>query len=58
MNRTELIAEIAAKAEVSKKDAEKALNAFIAAATEALKSGDKFKEEFVVQQVLRYIELV
>ncbi len=41
MNKTELIAEIAAKAELSKKDAEKALNAFIESVTEGLKKGEK-----------------
>lgn len=41
MNKTELIAAIAAKAELSKKDAEKALNAAIDAITGALVEGDK-----------------
>ena len=41
MNKTELIAEIAAKAELSKKDAEKALNAFVESVTEGLKKGEK-----------------
>lgn len=41
MNKTELIAEIACKAELSKKDAEKALAATVAAITEALTKGDK-----------------
>lgn len=41
MNKTELIAAIAAKADISKKDAEKALAAGIGAITAALKKGDK-----------------
>ena len=41
MNKTELIANIADKAGLSKKDAEKALNAFIASVEEALIKGDK-----------------
>jgi len=40
MNKTELIAAIAEKAELSKKDAEKALNAFTATVTESLKKGE------------------
>ena len=41
MNKTELVASIAAKAEISKKDADKALAAFIDTVADALKSGDK-----------------
>ena len=41
MNKTELVAEIAAKANLSKKDAEAALTATIATVTETLKKGDK-----------------
>lgn len=41
MTKAELIAKIAAEAEISKKDAEKALNATIASITDALKKGDK-----------------
>ena len=41
MNKTELIAAIAEKAEVSKKDSEKALKAFIDVVTEQLKKDDK-----------------
>ncbi len=41
MNKSELIAAIAAKAEISKKDAEGALNAAIDAIKGALKKGDK-----------------
>ncbi len=41
MNKTELVAAIAAKAELSKKDSEKALTAFIEAVTEELKKGEK-----------------
>ncbi len=41
MNKTELVAVIAENAELSKKDAEKALSATIAAITDAMVSGDK-----------------
>ncbi|HHW58301.1 MAG TPA: HU family DNA-binding protein [Clostridia bacterium] len=41
MNKADLVAKIAEKSELTKKDAEKALNAFIEAVEEALKSGDK-----------------
>ena len=41
MNKTELIAAVAEKAELSKKDAEAAVNAFTEAVTAALKDGDK-----------------
>lgn len=41
MNKTELAAVVAAKADFSKKDAEKAVNAVIGAVTDALKAGDK-----------------
>ncbi|MEF9945198.1 MAG: HU family DNA-binding protein [Lachnospiraceae bacterium] len=41
MNKTELIAAIAEKAELSKKDSEKSLKAFIEVVTEELKKGDK-----------------
>ena len=41
MNKTELIAAIAEKAEISKKDSEKALKAFIDVVTAELKKGEK-----------------
>lgn len=41
MNKTELVAVMAENAGISKKDAEKALNAFTGAVTDALKKGDK-----------------
>lgn len=41
MNKTELIAAIAEKTELSKKDSEKALKAFIDVVTEELKKGEK-----------------
>jgi len=41
MNKTELIATVAEKAELSKKDAEKAVNAVLESITESLKAGDK-----------------
>ncbi|MBE6927394.1 MAG: HU family DNA-binding protein [Ruminococcaceae bacterium] len=41
MNKTELIAQIAGKSGLSKKDAEKALSAVIDSVTEALVNGDK-----------------
>lgn len=41
MNKTELVAAIAAQAELSKKDSEKALKAFVDVITEELKKGEK-----------------
>ena len=41
MNKTELIAAVAEKAELSKKDAEAAVSATVDAITEALKQGEK-----------------
>ena len=41
MNKTELVAAIAEKAELSKADSEKALNALIETVEGALKKGDK-----------------
>ena len=41
MNKTELVAAVAAKAELSKKDAEAAVKAVIDSVTEALADGDK-----------------
>ena len=41
MNKTELVAAIAEKAELSKKDAEKALKAFTGTVAETLQNGDK-----------------
>ena len=41
MNKTELIAAMAEKSELSKKDAGAALEAFVASVTDALKAGDK-----------------
>ena len=41
MNKTELIAAVAEKADISKKDAEKAMKAFVEVVTEQLKNGDK-----------------
>ena len=40
MKKTDLVAAVAAKAELSKKDAEAAVNAVVAAVTEALANGD------------------
>ena len=41
MNKSELISEISEAAGLTKKDSEKALDAYIAAITKALKGGDK-----------------
>jgi len=41
MNKTELTAALAANAGISKKDAEKALNAFVDVVTDTLSKGDK-----------------
>ena len=41
MNKTELVAAVAERAEISKKDSEKALKAFVNVVTEQLKADDK-----------------
>ena len=41
MNKTELVAAVAEKAGISKKDADAALAAFVATVTDAMKAGDK-----------------
>ncbi|MBQ3077418.1 MAG: HU family DNA-binding protein [Clostridia bacterium] len=41
MNKTEMVAAIAERAEISRKDAERALAAFIEETVRALKKGDK-----------------
>lgn len=41
MNKTELVAALAEKTGFSKKDAEKAVSAFVETVTDALKAGDK-----------------
>ena len=43
MNKTELVAAIAEQAELTKKDAEKALKAFTEVVAETLKKGDKIQ---------------
>ena len=43
MNKTELVAAIAEKSELSKKDAEKALKAFTDVVAEELKKGEKIQ---------------
>ena len=43
MNKTELVAAIADQAEISKKDAEKALKAFTDVVAEELKKGEKIQ---------------
>jgi DNA-binding protein HU-beta len=43
MNKTELISAIAEKAELSKKDAEKALKAFTETVSDELKKGEKIQ---------------
>ncbi|MCF2554734.1 HU family DNA-binding protein [Faecalicatena contorta] len=43
MNKTELVAAIADKAELSKKDSEKALKAFVDVVTDELKKGRKIQ---------------
>ena len=44
MNKTELVAAIAEEAEISKKDAEKALKAFTDVVANQLKKGDKVQQ--------------
>ena len=69
MNKTELVAAIAEKAELSKKDAEKALKAFTETVAEQLKNGDKIqlvgfgtfeveKELLEQERILRQVKLL
>ena len=41
MNKTELVAAVAEQADISKKDAEKVLKAFVDVVTEEMKKGEK-----------------
>ena len=41
MNKTELVASVAEKSGLTKKDSEKAVNAVLAAITESMENGDK-----------------
>ena len=43
MNKTELVAAVAEQADISKKDAEKVLKAFVDVVTEEMKKGEKFQ---------------
>ena len=43
MNKTELVAAVAEQADISKKDAEKALKAFVDVVTEEMKKGGKIQ---------------
>ncbi|MFP3019656.1 MAG: HU family DNA-binding protein [Arsenophonus sp.] len=43
MNKTELVNKIAEKANLSKRDSEKVLNAFVEIVTETLKAGDDIR---------------
>ena len=43
MNKTELVAAVAEQADISKKDAEKVLKAFVDVVTEEMKKGEKVK---------------
>ncbi len=43
MNKTELIGEVAGKANITKRDAEKVFNAFLETVEEVLKAGDKIQ---------------
>ena len=46
MNKTELIASVAQKSDLTKKDAEKAVKAVFEAVSETLKKGDKVRSSF------------
>ena len=64
MNKTELVAAIAKKTELSKKDAEKALKAFTDVVAEELKKGEKYlkelqeKEEILAAEKLCTLQLL
>ena len=53
MNKTELVAAIADKTELSKKDAEKALKAFTDVVAEELKKGEKIQLDLELLKFLR-----
>ena len=54
MNKTELVAAIAKKTELSKKDAEKALKAFTDVVAEELKKGEKIQQQD--SELLKYLK--
>jgi hypothetical protein len=58
MNKTELVAAVAAKAELSKKDAEAAVNAVFDSVKDALAEGDKVLLSVSVLSQLRLVQLV
>ncbi len=43
MNKTELVSELAGRADITKKDAEKVINAFFTTVEDALKAGEKLQ---------------
>lgn len=43
MNKTEFISEVATRANINKKEAEKVINAFMATVADTLKAGDKIQ---------------
>ena len=51
MNKSELVAAVAAKAGLSKKDSEKAVNAAFEAVTEALVKGDKVQLGIIISEL-------
>ena len=51
MNKTELVAAVAEQADISKKDAEKALKAFVDVVTEEMKKGDIIEIQFGTKTV-------
>ena len=53
MNKTELIAAVAEKAEISKKDAEKAVKAFTDAVAEELAKGGKVQLDLVTLKLAK-----
>ena len=53
MNKTELVAAIADRAELSKKDSEKALKAFVDVVTEELKKSTRFSLQVLVRLKLQ-----
>ena len=59
MNRTELVAAMAAETQLSKKDAEAALKAFIDVVSAELKKGEKvqLKEQQEKEEILRLVKL-
>ena len=55
MNKTELVAAVAAKAELSKKDAEKAVSSTIDTIINTVAEGEKIQLRMLLLRVIRFL---